>query len=143
MPRCDHVVFRVADLDRSVAFYTRLLPAQLVSRRQAGDFWRSAFATLRPAGQEGFVIILVMARRVRWLLWLFHHLVPRQARSLEHLGFACGSLAELEERERLARELGARIQNPLTKLADREGWLLEVIDPDGNAVEWTFGFAHG
>ena len=142
MPRCDHAVFRVADLERSVTFYTRLLPAQLLSRRQGTDRWRSELATLRPEGQEGFVIVLVMARRVRWLLWLFHHLVPRQTRSHEHLGFACGSLAELEQRERLAGELGARIQNPLTKLADREGWILEVLDPDGNALEWTFGLVH-
>jgi hypothetical protein len=85
----------------------------------------------------------MMARRVRWLLWLFHNLVPRQTRSSEHLGFSCGSLAELEERERLAREMGARIENPLTKLEQREGWLLEVLDPDGNALEWTFGFSHG
>jgi catechol 2,3-dioxygenase-like lactoylglutathione lyase family enzyme len=142
MPRCDHAVFRVADLERSVAFYTRLLPARLVSRRQGTDRWRSELATLAPEGQEGFVIVLVMARRVRWILWLFHHLVPRQTRSSEHLGFACGSLAELEQRERLARELGARIENPLTKLADREGWILEVLDPDGNALEWTFGLVH-
>jgi catechol 2,3-dioxygenase-like lactoylglutathione lyase family enzyme len=142
MPRCDHAVFRVADLDRSVEFYTRLLPAELVSRRQGQDRWRSESATLRPEGQEGFVIVLIMARRVRWLLWLFHRLVPRQTRSHEHLGFACSSRAELEQRERLARELGARIQNPLTKLEDREGWILEVLDPDGNALEWTFGFVH-
>jgi catechol 2,3-dioxygenase-like lactoylglutathione lyase family enzyme len=143
MPRCDHAVFRVADLERSVEFYTRLLPAELVSRRQGKDRWRSEVATLRPAGQQGFVVILIMARRVRWLLWLFHRLVPRQARSHEHLGFACDSLADLEQREQLARELGARIQEPVTRVEEKEGWLLEVIDPDGNAIEWTYGFSHG
>ena len=142
MPRCDHVVFRVADLDRSVEFYRRLLPAELVSRRQGRDRWRSEVATLRPEGQEGFVIVLIMARRVRWLLWLFHRLVPRQTRSHEHLGFVCDSYAELEQRAVLAREAGARIENPLTRLEGREGWLLEVLDPDGNAVEWTFGDVH-
>jgi len=143
MPRCDHAVFRVADLDRSVEFYLRLLPAELVSRRQGKDRWRSEVATLRPAGQQDFVIILIMARRVRWLLWLFHHLVSRQTRSSEHFGFACDSLAELEQRAQLARELGARIQEPVTRVEEKEGWLLEVIDPDGNAIEWTYGFSHG
>jgi catechol 2,3-dioxygenase-like lactoylglutathione lyase family enzyme len=142
MPRCDHAVFRVADLDRTVEFYRRLLPAELVSRRQHQDRWRSEIATLRPQGQEGFVLVFIMARRVRWLLWLFHALVPRQMRSHEHLGFACASRAELEQRERLARELGAKVQNALTKVEGGDGWLLEVIDPDGNAIEWTFDLVH-
>ncbi|MBI5365364.1 MAG: VOC family protein [Planctomycetes bacterium] len=142
MPRCDHAVFRVADLERTVAFYERLLPATVVSRKQHADRWRTEIATLRPEGQEGFVLVFVMARRVRWILKLFHTLVPRQTRSSEHLGFACATKAELEERERLARELGARIENPLQKLRDKEGWILEVLDPDGNAVEWTHGVVH-
>jgi len=142
MPRCAHVVFRVADLDRTVAFYERLLPARLVSRRQHDDRWRSEIATLRPEGQEDFSLVFVMPRRVRWLLRLFHTFVPRQTRSHEHVGFVCDTLEELEQRATLARELGARIENPLTKLDGREGWLLEVLDPDGNAVEWTCGVVH-
>lgn len=142
MPRCDHAVFRVADLDRTVAFYERLLPATLVSRKQHADRWRTEIATLRPAGQDDFVLVFVMARRVRWLLRLFHTLVPRQTRSSEHLGFRCDSRAELEARAKAAAELGARVENPLQKLRDKDGWILEVLDPDGNAVEWTFGVVH-
>ena len=139
MPRCDHAAFRVADLDRSITFYEHVLPARLVSRRQHDDRWRTEIATLVPEGQEDFRLVLLMSRRVRWLLRLFHTLVPRQTRSHEHLGFACDSREELEEREAAARALGAPIANPLTKLDDRESWLLEVLDPDGNAVEWTCG----
>jgi catechol 2,3-dioxygenase-like lactoylglutathione lyase family enzyme len=142
MPRCDHVVFRVADLDRTVAFYERLLPARLVSRKQHADRWRSEIATLRPEGQEDFSLVFIMPRRVRWLLKLFHTFVPRQTRSHEHVGFVCATREELERRAELAREVGARIENPLTKLDGREGWLLEVLDPDGNAVEWTCGVVH-
>jgi len=142
MPRCDHVVFRVADLDRTVAFYERLLPARLVSRKQHADFWRSEIATMRPEGQEGFSLVFIMPRRVRWLLRLFHAFVPRQTRSHEHTGFTCATREELEGRAALARELGARVANPLTKLDGRDGWLLEVLDPDGNAVEWTCGVVH-
>ena len=142
MPRCDHAVFRVADLDSTIEFYTRLLPATLVSRKQHADRWRTEIATLRPEGQDDFVLVFLMARRVRWLLWAFHTFVPRQMRSSEHLGFACATKAELEERARLVRELGARVENPLQELEGRGGWLLEVLDPDGNAVEWTHGVVH-
>ena len=142
MPRCDHAAFRVADLDRSIEFYERVLPARLVSRRQHEDRWRTEIATLRPEGQEDFTLVLLMPRRVRWLLRLFHSLVPRQTRSHEHLGFACDSREELERRLDAAQSAGARIENPLTQLDDREAWLLEVLDPDGNAVEWIHGAVH-
>ncbi len=142
MPRCDQAVFHVADLDRTVAFYERLLPATLVSRRQHADRWRTEIATLRPAGQDDFALVFLMARRVRWLLWAFHTFVPRQMRSSEHLVFVCASRAELEERARLAREFGARIENPLQQAEGKDGWILEVLDPDGNAVEWTHGLVH-
>ena len=76
------------------------------------------------------------------LLWAFHALIPRQVRSHEHVGFACASRAELAERARVASSRGARIENPLTKLEGRAGWVFEVLDPDRNAIEWTFGFVH-
>ena len=34
----------------------------------------------------------------RWLLWLFHKLVPRQLRSYEHSGYACATKEEFDER---------------------------------------------
>lgn len=138
MPRCDHAAFRVANLSRSIEFYERVLPARLVSRRQHDDRWRTEIATLEPVGQEDFRIVLLMSHRVRWLLWLFHTFVPRQTRSHEHLGFACDSREELQEREAVARAHGAPIANPLTRLDGQDSWLVEVHDPDGNAVEWIY-----
>jgi catechol 2,3-dioxygenase-like lactoylglutathione lyase family enzyme len=139
MPRCDHAAFRVADLDRSIEFYERVLPARLVSRGQHDDRWRTEIATLVPEGHEDFRIVLLMPRRVRWLLRIFHALVPRQTRSHEHLGFVCASNEELAEREAAARGWGARVAESVTRMEDRESWLLEIRDPDGNAVEWTCG----
>ena len=83
-----------------------------------------------------------MPRRVRWLLRAFHALVPRQTRSHEHLGFLVDSRAELDARVAAAADLGARVENPLTKLDGKDAWLFEVLDPDGNAVEWILGAVH-
>jgi len=142
MPRCDHAAFRVADLDRSIAFYEQALPAELVGRERHRDRWHTEIATLRPAGAPDFRLVLLMPRRVRWLLRLFHALVPRQTRSSEHLGFACASLDELERCAAAARSAGGRVKNPLTKLDGRDAWLFEALDPDGNAVEWFYGALH-
>lgn len=141
--RCDHAAFRVADLDRSIRFYEAVLPASLVSREQRRDRWRTEIATLRPAGQADFILVLLMPRRVRWLLRLLHTCVPRVTRSHEHLGFTCGSLAALRAREAAARAAGARVPNPVTHLPARDAWLCEALDPDGNAIEWVFGRLHG
>ena len=142
MPRCDHIAFRVADLDASVAFYERLLPARVVSRQQHADRWKTEIATLEPEGQPGFRLVLLHPRRVRWLLWCFHHLVPRQVRSYEHMGFACESPDDLREREVEARTMGVPVGTPVTQQAAKEVWLFEVLDPDRNAVEWTCGPLH-
>ncbi len=122
-----------------------MLPARLVSRKQHADRWRTEIATLEPiTGPEptDFRIVLLMPRRVRWLLWVLHRFVPRQARSHEHCGFQCASLEALEERAAAARAAGAPIENPITALSSGESWLLEVLDPDRNAVEWIVGRAH-
>lgn len=142
MPRCDHAALRVADLDRSIAFYTRLLPARLASRRAHDDRWRTEVAHLVPEGQPEFRIVLLHARRVRWFLRVAHAWVPRATRSHEHLGFACTSRDELAAVEARARALGAHVSNPVTKLDGRDAWLVEVLDPDGNAIEWTAGPIH-
>jgi len=69
-----------------------------------------------------------------------HTFIPRQVRSHEHLGFACNSKEELLERDAAARAVGAKVANPMTEFTGKEGWLLEVHDPDGNAIEWTCGW---
>lgn len=37
----------------------------------------------------------------------------------------------------------ARIENDITQLGSGDAWLFEVLDPDGNAVEWIAGDVHG
>ncbi len=139
MPTCDHVAFRVHDLDKTIAFYEEILPARLLSRTSHRDLLRSEIAFLRPEGQENFTLVAIMPRRVRWLLWLFHRFFPRQARSFEHLGFACDSKEMVDSRAVVAQRMGVKILNPPTRISDEVGYVFEVADPDNNPVEWTYG----
>ena len=63
MPRCDHAAFRVADLDRSIRFYEKVLPAKLTSRVQREDRWRTEIATL--------LLLLI----VGWSVTVFAHVL--------------------------------------------------------------------
>ena len=139
MPICDHIAFRVHNLEKTIQFYEAMLPAKVIARRHGTDFMRSEIAWLEPEGQEGFAIVAIQPTRVRWLLWLFHKLVPRQTRSFEHIGLACPSREAVDERARVAKELGVRVLFPPTFVDEQAGYLFEVVDPDNNPIEWTHG----
>jgi len=139
MPRCDHIAFRVHDLERSIRFYEAMLPARVVRTKSGSDFHRTRIAYLQPEGQPGFAIVLIQPTRVRWILAMAHRLVPRQFRSFEHFGLACESREAVDERFELAKQLRVPILNPPTYVDEYVGYIFEVKDPDGNAVEWTYG----
>jgi catechol 2,3-dioxygenase-like lactoylglutathione lyase family enzyme len=139
MPRCNHIVFRVHDLAKSIRFYSTLIPATVVHEVAAHDRWGTRIAYLAPSDDPVFTIVLIEASRVRWIMALVHRLVPRQTRSLEHFGFECESRAILDERHAVAVRNGYRVLTPPTFVNERIGYVLEVVDPDGNCVELTFG----
>jgi len=143
MPACDHIAFRVHDLERTIRFYETVLPGRVIGRRHGRDRWRTEMAWIEPEGQPGFALVAIQPTRVRWLLWLFHKLVPRALRSFEHVGFACATREEVDQRARIARQNGARVLFPPTYVDERVGTICEVVDPDGNPVEWTFGQSFG
>lgn len=143
MPRCDHLAFRVHDLEQTIRFYEQILPARVIARKRGQDFWRSEIAWLEPAGQPGFAIVAIQATRARWLLRLFHRLVPRQMRSFEHMGFACDRREEVDERARVAGAMGVKVLMPPTFVDEKTGYIFEVVDPDNNPVEWTHGQTFG
>lgn len=143
MPACDHIAFRVHDLEKTIRFYETVLPARVIARRHGDDFLRSEIAFLEPEGQPGFALVAIQPTRVRWLLWLFHKFVPRQTRSYEHMGFACTTREEVDERARVAREQRVRVLFPPTYVDEQVGYIFEVVDPDNNSVEWTFGQSFG
>lgn len=116
-----HVAIRVADIDRSLAFYTGRLgfPEMLRLHRDDGSLW---LVYLRITDEQ--------------YLELFPDAVgeraaPEDANGLNHL---CLTVDDIEAVVARLAERGVPLSRPLKRGADgnRQAW---VEDPDGNRIE--------
>ncbi len=122
-PRWTHVVLKVADLDRSIAFYRRFCALDVVrdGRPRGHTVWLGP--PHRGDGPAPFVLVLYQA--------------PVDFR-VDHLGFQCEGRAEVDRLAGEARQLGILVEGPLEGGGDI-GYVAMVRDPDGHRVEFTFG----
>jgi catechol 2,3-dioxygenase-like lactoylglutathione lyase family enzyme len=121
--RWTHVVLKVADLDRSIAFYERFCALEVVhdGRPTGHTVW---LAPPPPAGAPPpFVLVL--------------YLTAVDCR-VDHLGFQCGSRAEVDHVAAEGARLGILAEGPFD-LGGDIGYVAMLRDPDGHRVEFTFG----
>jgi catechol 2,3-dioxygenase-like lactoylglutathione lyase family enzyme len=120
-----HVAFAVRDLDASVAFYGTYARMSVVSRRADPGGVRVAWLTdhTRP-----FIIVLIETPDP--------HDTPLGP--FGHLGVACESRAEVDRLCAMAREAG-RLRSGPVENGPPIGYTAFLGDPDGNALELSFG----
>ena len=125
-PVLTHVALGVRELDRTVAFYRKHVGLHVVHERVDGGN-RVVWLAERAAGAN-FVLVLFQ--------------VPTEVSlgpgSLQHLGFAVGSRAEVDAAAAAARADGVLALEP-TYAGPIVGYFCIVLDPDGNQVEFSFG----
>lgn len=124
--RIDHVVLRVADLDRSMAFYQAVLGCDVVRRRpdlglmhlRAGASLIDLVAVDGPLGLRGGAA------------------AAAQARNVDHLCLRVQPFAEQDLVAHLARH-GVAVHGPASHNFGAEGVgpSLYCSDPDGNTIE--------
>ncbi len=122
-PRWTHVVLKVADLERSIAFYERFCGLVVVrDGRPAGHtVWLGP--PRRGPGDPAFVLVL--------------YLTEVDFR-LDHLGFQCGSREEIDRVAAEGERLGILAEPPFDGGGDI-GYVTMLRDPDGHRVEFTHG----
>lgn len=122
-PRWTHVVLKVADLDRSIAFYERFCGLEVVrDGRPAGHtVWLAPPG--RGPGPPPFVLVL--------------YRTGIDFR-LDHLGFQCAAREEVDRIAAEGRRAGA-LAEPPTDFGGDIGYVMMLRDPDGHRVEFTFG----
>ncbi len=122
-PRLTHLVLKVKDLDRSVAFYHLFGDLEVVrdGRPKGHTVWLAP--RRREPGLPAFVIVL--------------YLTEVDCR-IDHVGFQCESRAEVDRIAAEGEKLGILAEPPQDGGGDI-GYVTMLRDPDGHRVEFTFG----
>jgi len=125
-PILTHLALGVRDLDRTIAFYRKHVRLHVVHERVAGGM-RVVWLAERERDPD-FVLVLFP--------------VPgepgRGPRTLQHLGFAVASRAEVDAAAAAGRAEGVLTHEP-TDGGPIVGYFCLIEDPDGNQVEFSYG----
>ncbi len=129
-----HVAVRVANLERSAAFYARYARMEVVHRRE-DPRGGSRVAWLCDGTRPFVLVLLELPRRLPWPLV---RLATRLIFGVEHLGVGCTSREEVEALCARAREEGCLRKGPSDAGPPVGYWAL-LADPDGHVLEISFG----
>jgi catechol 2,3-dioxygenase-like lactoylglutathione lyase family enzyme len=116
-----HIALPVADLDRSIEFYRQFADMDVVHRRTDDNEVAWIADGTRP-----FVIVLIESP------------VSHTLGGWSHLGVACSSRADVDERLDAARAEGFEVAGPMDHGPPVGYWGI-VTDPDGHNLELSFG----
>jgi catechol 2,3-dioxygenase-like lactoylglutathione lyase family enzyme len=135
-PVLTHIALHVADLDKSVAFYTGFAKMSLVHRREDKETNQTtAWVTSQDtAGTVDFVIVLLCGDPS-----LFGGARPQAPLGpVSHFGFAMQSREEVDDIARQAEEAGLLLR-PAEYVNEVVAYICFVRDPDGHSVEFSYG----
>lgn len=122
-----HVAFVVRDLEKSIDFYSHYAGMEVVHRREPDlpDARKVAWLSdhTRP-----FALVLVQSDNV----------TDTPLGNFGHLGVACASREEIDEKTQIARAQGILRREPIDA-GEPVGYYVFFADPDGNTLELSYG----
>jgi catechol 2,3-dioxygenase-like lactoylglutathione lyase family enzyme len=125
-PVLTHLALGVSDLERTIDFYRRHAKLHVVHDRHDGHA-RVVWLSER-AEDPAFVLVLFQVDAEP----------PVAPSTLQHLGFAVESRAEVDAAAEAARQEGV-LSVPPTYAGPVVGYFCIIRDPDGNQVEFSHG----
>jgi catechol 2,3-dioxygenase-like lactoylglutathione lyase family enzyme len=126
-PHLTHVALHVRDLDACIAFYRRVCGLTVVHERTDAGVGRVVWLA-EPGRQHDFVFVMIDGGPAR----------ERPAGDFGHFGFACASRDEVDAVAAAGRDAGCLLWEPREEPFP-VGYYCGLLDPDGNAVEFSFG----
>ncbi|ASV55312.1 Glyoxalase/Bleomycin resistance protein/Dioxygenase superfamily protein [compost metagenome] len=122
-----HVAFVVRDLDKSIDFYHRYAGMDVVHKRKPDVPEARKVAWLSDRTRP-FALVLVQADVV----------TDTPLGNFGHLGVACASIEEIDQKVEMARSEGVLRKEPV-QAGDPVGYFVFFADPDGNTLELSYG----
>jgi catechol 2,3-dioxygenase-like lactoylglutathione lyase family enzyme len=124
-PVLTHLALGVRDLDRTIAFYRKHVRLHVVHERLDGGM-RVVWLAERERDPNFVIVLFPVAGK------------PERGTTLQHLGFAVGSRAEVDAAAAAAQADGVLAMQPVDA-GPIVGYFCLLEDPDGNRVEFSYG----
>ena len=125
-PKFTHVALLVSDVDRTADFYIKYCGLKILNRRT--DL-KTGYHVIWMGENLDFVIVAFESDKEP---------IQSLSKPLSHLGFSLNSKEEVDTVANLAREEGLLNYGPVY-FDPVVGYICEVLDPDGNSVEFSYG----
>lgn len=123
-----HIALHVRDFEACVAFYRDFCGLKAVHERSDPDKDVRVVWLAEPGREQEFIYVLISGGPGR----------EQAANDYSHAGFALDSRAAVDDVAARARAAGLLIWEPRQE-AYPVGYYCGVRDPDGNAVEFSYG----
>ncbi|OGI20238.1 MAG: hypothetical protein A3B68_05280 [Candidatus Melainabacteria bacterium RIFCSPHIGHO2_02_FULL_34_12] len=125
-PKFTHVALLVSDVDEMADFYIKYCGLKVIARRSDP---KAGFRNIWLGKDLNFVIVAFESEKKP---------IQSISKPLSHLGFALESTEEVNLIAKVAQDDGILNYGPVYVDAD-VGYICEVLDPDGNSVEFSYG----
>ena len=125
-PKFTHVALLVSDVDQTADFYIKYCGLKVLERRLDP---KTGYRVIWLGENKNFVIVAFESEKKP---------IQSITKPLSHLGFSFESKEQVDEIAQTAKEEGLLNYGPVYFDAD-VGYICEVLDPDGNSVEFSYG----
>ncbi len=121
-----HVALLVNDVDKTADFYIQYCGLKIIARRLDPN---TGYRVIWIGEDLKFVIVAFESEKKP---------IQSITKPLSHLGFSLESKEEVDKVAEVAKEEGILNYGPVYLDPD-VGYICEILDPDGNSIEFSFG----
>ena len=125
-PKLTHIALLVSNIDDTADFYIKYCSVKVLHRRQDPN---TGYRVIWMGKDKNFVIVAMESENKP---------LQSKAKPLSHIGFALSSKEEVDKIAKIAEEEKLLNYGPVF-LDPVAGYLCEILDPDGNSVEFSYG----
>ena len=125
-PKFTHIALLVEDVDRTADFYIKYCDLKVLHRRLDPN---TGYRSIWLGKELNFVIVAFESEKKP---------IQSIVKPLSHLGFSLSTKEEVDKIAEIAKQDGLLNYGPVY-FDEVVGYICEILDPDKNSVEFSFG----